>query len=43
VVPIRSYLDSVLAHGLTAFDVITRALEGSPWLPPIEATELAAA
>jgi len=30
---IRSYLDSALAHGLTALDAITRALEGNPWPP----------
>jgi transposase len=35
---LRSYLDSALAHGLTALDAITRALEGSPWLPPIPVT-----
>ena len=40
---IRSYLDSALAHGFTALDAITRALEGSPWLPAIEATDKAAA
>ncbi len=32
---LRSYLDSALAHGLTALDAITRALEGKPWLPPV--------
>jgi transposase len=31
---LRSYLDSALAHGLTALDAITLALEGHPWLPP---------
>jgi Transposase IS66 family len=40
---IRSYLDSALAHGLTALDAITRALEGNPWLPPTTAAEPAAA
>ena len=35
---IRSYLDSALAHGLTAHDAITRAFEGNPWLPPVAAT-----
>ena len=40
---IRGYLDSAVARGLTALDAITRAIEGSPWLPPIEVTELAAA
>jgi transposase len=40
---IRSYLDSALAHGLTALDAITRALDGDPWLPPITVTEPAAA
>ena len=32
---IRGYLDSALAHGLTALYATARALEGSPWLPPI--------
>jgi transposase len=32
---LRSYLDSALAHGLTALDAITLALEGNPWLPPV--------
>ena len=40
---IRSYLDSAVAHCLTALDAITRALEGNPWLPPLTAAELAAA
>jgi hypothetical protein len=40
---IRSYLDSALAHGLTALDAITRALEGNPWLPPLTVAEPAAA
>ena len=35
---LRSYLDSGLAHGLTALDAITRALEGNPWLPRITVT-----
>jgi transposase len=30
---IRSYLDSAANHGLTALDAVTRALDGSPWLP----------
>jgi hypothetical protein len=33
---LRSYLGSALAHGLTALDAITRALEGNPWLPPFD-------
>ena len=33
--PLRSYVDSALAHGLTALYATARALEGSPWLPPI--------
>ena len=38
---IRSDLDSALAHGLTALNAITRALEGNPWLPQVAAaTEL---
>ena len=40
---LRSYLDSALAHGLTALDAITRALEGNPWLPPAATTATAAA
>lgn len=40
---IRSYLDPALAHGLTALDAITRALEGNPWLPPLPVTEPAIA
>jgi hypothetical protein len=31
---IRSYLDSAMAHGITAIDAIRTALEGNPWLPP---------
>jgi transposase len=31
---IRSYLDSAIAHGITAIDAIRTALEGKPWLPP---------
>jgi transposase len=34
---IRSYLDSALAHGITALDAIRSALEGKPWLPPLPA------
>jgi hypothetical protein len=30
---IRSYLDSAAAHGLTALDAVTSALNGKPWLP----------
>jgi transposase len=30
---IRSYLDSASAHGLTALDAVTSALNGKPWLP----------
>jgi hypothetical protein len=29
----RSYLDSASAHGLTALDAVTSALNGKPWLP----------
>jgi hypothetical protein len=32
---IRSYLDSAMAHGVTAIEAIRTALEGNPWLPPI--------
>jgi hypothetical protein len=35
---IRSYLDSAIAHGITAIDAIRTALEGKPWLPPPPAT-----
>jgi transposase len=34
---IRSYLDSALAHSITAIDAIRTALEGKPWLPPLPA------
>jgi transposase len=34
---IRSYLDSAMAHGITALDAIRTALGGRPWLPPIPA------
>jgi hypothetical protein len=34
---IRSYLDSAAAHGLTALDAIRDAIEGKPWLPPLQA------
>jgi hypothetical protein len=34
---IRSYLDSAIAHGLTAMAAIRTALEGNPWLPPLPA------
>jgi transposase len=34
---IRSYLDSAMAHGVTAVDAIRAALEGNPWLPPLPA------
>jgi len=34
---IRSYLDSAAAHGVTALDVISSALTGKPWLPPLPA------
>ena len=30
---IRSYLDSAAAHRLTAFEAISAALAGKPWLP----------
>ena len=30
---IRSYLDSAAAHGLSALDAVTAALNGKPWLP----------
>ena len=33
----RSYLDSALAHGLTALEATTRAADGNPWLPPLTA------
>jgi transposase len=32
---IRSYLDSAMAHGITAIDAIRTALQGNPWLPPL--------
>jgi transposase len=32
---IRSYLDSAMAHGITAIDAIRTALQGKPWLPPL--------
>jgi transposase len=32
---IRSYLDSAMAHGVTAIEAIRTALQGTPWLPPI--------
>jgi transposase len=35
---IRSYLDSAMAHGVTAIDAIRAAIEGTPWLPPLPAT-----
>jgi transposase len=35
---IRSYLDSAIAHGVTAIEAIRTALEGRPWLPPLPAT-----
>jgi hypothetical protein len=35
---IRSYLDSAMAHGVTAIDAIRAAIEGNPWLPPLPAT-----
>ena len=38
---IRSYLDSAAPHGLTAFDAVTTALNGKPWLP-LPAIETAA-
>jgi len=31
---IRRYLDSAIAHGITAIDATRSALEGKPWLPP---------
>ena len=34
---IRSYLDSAVAHGVTAIDAIRAAIEGRPWLPPLPA------
>jgi hypothetical protein len=33
---IRSYLDSAAAHGVTATDAIRAAIEGRPWLPPLQ-------
>ena len=36
-VPVRSYLDSAAAHGVTALDAIRNAIEGKPWLPPLPA------
>jgi transposase len=30
---IRSYLDSAMNHGLSAFDAISAALAAKPWLP----------
>ena len=30
---IRSYLDSAAAHGLSALEAVTAALNGKPWLP----------
>jgi len=35
---IRSYLESAMAHGVTALDAIRAALQGKPWLPPLPAT-----
>ncbi|MGH3283536.1 MAG: IS66 family transposase [Streptosporangiaceae bacterium] len=35
---IRSYLDTAMAHGITALDAIATALEGNPWLPPVLGT-----
>jgi transposase len=35
---LRSYLDTAAAHGVTALDAITSAIEGKPWLPPLPAT-----
>ncbi len=32
---IRSYLDSAVAHGLTALDAVSSALAGKPWLPAV--------
>jgi hypothetical protein len=29
----RSYLDSAVAHGLTALEAVTAARTGKPWLP----------
>jgi hypothetical protein len=34
---LRSYLDSAAAHGITALDAITSAIEAKPWLPPLPA------
>jgi transposase len=34
---LRSYLDSAAAHGVTALDAITSAIEGKPWQPPLPA------
>ena len=36
-VPVRSYLDSAAAHGITALDAIRSAITGKPWLPPLPA------
>ncbi|HXZ75654.1 MAG TPA: hypothetical protein VEH31_32950, partial [Streptosporangiaceae bacterium] len=34
---IRSYLDTAAAHGTAAFDAISSAIGGKPWLPPLPA------
>ena len=38
--PLRSYLDSSAAHGITALDAIRDAIAGKPWLPPLPALAL---
>jgi transposase len=30
---IRSYLATAARHGITALDALTRAFQGSPWIP----------
>jgi transposase len=35
---VRSYLSSARKHGLTAFDALRQAAQGTPWMPPIAPT-----
>jgi transposase len=34
---LRSYLDSAVAHAVTALNAVRAAIEGKPWLPPLPA------
>jgi len=35
---VRSYISSARKHGLTAFDALHQAMQGTPWMPPIAPT-----